>query len=478
MSDDLNATPVDYAPPSPSPSPLRELLGLAAPTVAQMASYTLMQFLDVWMLAHYGHNRETGIEPTAAMTGGMFAFSVLSIGFGTLMVVNTLVSQSFGRNDRAACGRYLWQGIWFSLLYWLLVLALVPGADRIFAALGHPPELVRPEAAYFRIMVACTVLKLVQTALAQFMLAIDRPVSVLMATVCGVSVNALAAWAMIFGHLGFAPMGLRGSAWGQNVGLAVELGVLVLLAVSPRVWKTYGLRDWRLHWDAFRRLLVVGLPSGVQIVADVLAWSLFSVWVMAPYGTVAIAANTFTFRFFSVSFMPAYGISVAVTALVGRYIGRGEPEVASARARLGFIVSAAYMLTCGAVFFAGRNVLMGIFTDNPEILRIGAVMLIYAAVYQFFDAMYVCYNGALRGAGDTLFPAVLTGVLCWGITVVGGRMIATYRPEWGPGAAWGVATTYGVLLGVFIYGRWARGAWRKISLEGGETRGFEIVATA
>ena len=52
------------------------------------------------------------------------------------------------------------------------------------------------------------------------------------------------------------------------------------------------------------------------------------------------------------------------------------------------------------------------------------MLLIFAAVYQFFDAMYIVYNGALRGAGDTLVPAVMTGVLCWGITVFGGYAVA------------------------------------------------------
>ena len=91
--------------------------------------------------------------------------------------------------------------------------------------------------------------------------------------------------------------------------------------------------------------------------------------------------------------------------------------------------------------------------------------------------MYVCYNGALRGAGDTLFPAVLTGVLCWSITVFGGRMVAIYWTTLGPGGAWTIATIYGVLLGVFMYGRWARGTWRKIHLEPHDRRrGFEVIS--
>src|SRR5947209_9133419 len=98
------------------PRPLRELLALAAPTVAQMASYTLMQFIDTWMLAHA--TRAQGVvAPTAAANGGILAFACISLGMGVMFVVNTLVSQAFGRGDRAVAGQYLWQGIWFGVLF-------------------------------------------------------------------------------------------------------------------------------------------------------------------------------------------------------------------------------------------------------------------------------------------------------------------------------------------------------------------------
>src|ERR1051325_11178244 len=86
--------------------PLAELLRLALPTVAQMASYTLMQFLDTWMLSRVG---DRVIPPTAAANSGILAFSVISLGMGVLWLVNTLVSQAFGRKDYAACGQFLWQ---------------------------------------------------------------------------------------------------------------------------------------------------------------------------------------------------------------------------------------------------------------------------------------------------------------------------------------------------------------------------------
>ena len=88
--------------------PIVELLTIAAPTVAQMASYTFMGFIDTVILARYAGLGD--VTPTAASAnGGLAAFSVISLGMGVMFIVNTLVSQAFGRgDDRSAggsCGR-------------------------------------------------------------------------------------------------------------------------------------------------------------------------------------------------------------------------------------------------------------------------------------------------------------------------------------------------------------------------------------
>jgi MATE family multidrug resistance protein len=167
----------------------------------------------------------------------------------------------------------------------------------------------------------------------------------------------------------------------------------------------------------------------------------------------------------AVSFMPAFGISTAVTALVGRYIGRRRPDIALQRAHLGFKVTVIYMLTCALLFILFRRPLMTLFARDPEVIKLGAMMLIFAAVYQLFDAMYIVYYGALRGAGDTFAPAVATAVLCWGITVGGGWLVAHYLPQLGPAGPWYLASAYGAILGAFMYVRFTRGKWQSIDLE-------------
>ena len=445
-------------------SPLAELLSLAGPTIAQMASYTLMQFIDTWMLAHYGNNAADGLAPTAASNAGIFSFSLISLGFGVLLIVNTLASQCYGKKEYAACGRYLWQGIWFALLYSVLMLPIIPFSLRIFQAFGHGPQLAGMESSYLKIMLACTVLKLVQTTFGQFMLAIDRPKAVMISTIVGVSSNAVAAYILIYGKFGFKPMGVVGSALGQNIGVLIEMLLLVALCLASSARKKYELRHFQFRWREFKILLGVGVPVGLQFAADVMAWTLFCVWVMAPFGELAMAANSYVFRYYSVSFMPAYGISSAVTALVGRYIGRGKPDIAVARANLGFKITLLYMFTCGVFFFFARHQLLHLFTDNPEILRIGSQLLIVAALYQFLDALYIIYNGALRGAGDTFVPALVTIVLCYGMTVMGGRYVARHFPQLGPTGPWSASLVYGLLLGGFMSYRFSRGGWKKIKL--------------
>ena len=446
-------------------SPLAELLGLALPTVAQMASYTVMQFIDTWMLSHYGDADTRVAAPTAAATSGILAFAVISLGMGALWVVNTLVSQSYGRKEYAACGRYLWQGVWFGVAFGVVVLPVLPYVGGLFAAAGHKPRLAGLETQYIQVVLAASIFKLVGTAFGQFLLAVDRPRQVMAATVAAVSVNAAASWVLVFGHFGVKPLGVVGAAWAQNIGVFVEMALLVVFATRPRVWSQFNVRDWLPRPAMLRTLLAVGIPSGIQTVADVLAWAAFQMWVMGVFGEKSMAANTFVFRYMSVSFMPAYGLSVAVTALVGRYIGRGRPDVAMHRANLGFWVAGAYMVACGLVFFVGRGALIGIFAVDPDVRRIGAMLLVFAAIYQFFDAMYIVYNGALRGAGDTLVPALMTAGLCWALTVFGGYAAARWG-RMGPAGPWVTATTYGILLGIFMLVRFRRGRWRSIQLDG------------
>jgi MATE family multidrug resistance protein len=441
-------------------SPLGELLLLALPTVAQMTSYTVMQFTDTYMLSRVGD-----LEAAAAGQAGMFVFSFMSFGVGVLYLVNTLVSQSFGRGDYLRCGQFLWQGLWFGLLLGMLVLPVLPFAGSTFRALGHEPSLVALETRYAWITLSFAAAKLFAVAMGQFLLAISRPNIVLVAAVAGCVVNVVVNWLLIYGNMRFPKLGVAGAAWGTNAALVAELIVLAWVIFRDPVRRSFNTLDWQFRRSELLLLLRTGVPAGLQIVAEVMAWTLFSIGVMAAFGTTGLAASNYMFRYMMVSFMPAHGLGHAVTALVGRYIGMGKPEVAVQRAHLGFLLAGVYMVACGVLMVVFREPMMRLFSSDSAVIEAGKVLLVWCAIYQILDALYVIYNGALRGAGDTLVPAVVLGVLVWVVTVFGGWAIARYLPGWGVGGPWFAATCYGTVLGVWLMLRFVAGHWKSIRLE-------------
>ena len=127
-------------------------------------------------------------------------------------------------------------------------------------------------------------------------------------------------------------------------------------------------------------------------------------------------------QYMHLSFMPAVGISIAAQAMVGKAMGSKRPDIAVARTMLALKITVGYMGLCALCFVLFREQLIEIFINEgtpPEerarLIEIGVVIMIAAAVFQVFDAVAITLAGALRGAGDTVWPGVATIVLSMGV---------------------------------------------------------------
>lgn len=455
-------------------SPLREILTLAVPTVLQMLSYTVEQVTDAYMLAQVGKT-----EASAAVAAGMVTFCFISFGFGILMLVNALVSTAFGADRPRDCGRYLWQGIWFGVGYSILLTPAMIWSPQLFTAMGHAEKLVALEADYFNVTMSALVIKMLAVALGQFVLAVNRPNVVLWSAAAGMIGNIFVNWLLIYGNWGCPVMGVAGAAWGTNTALLIELLILAAVVFSPAIRAAFHTLDWRFDAPKFRELLRIGLPSGFQTAGDVVAWTIFLAVVMPKFGEAAFAACNFMLQYMKLSFMPAFGLSTAVTALVARYLGAGQPDVSEHRAHLGFKIATAYMLTCGVFYLVLRNDLMQLFSNDPAVVELGGGLLIVCAIFQLFDAMFIIYVGALRGVKDTFIPSCVQIALCWGLVVLGGYGIAVLKPEWGIYGPWSLGIIYGIILGFYLMFRFRSGRWRTMQPESpGEAQTFDVAIAA
>jgi Na+-driven multidrug efflux pump len=134
-------------------------------------------------------------------------------------------------------------------------------------------------------------------------------------------------------------------------------------------------------------------------------------------GTVAFAANQITTTIESISFMPGWGFAVAATALVGQRIGAKDYKTAREYANISMVLGVGIMLLCSILFIVIPDWLISVFIKEPETIELGRLCLMVAAIEQPFMAMSMVLGGALKGAGDTKTPFVLSVVSSWAIRI-------------------------------------------------------------
>lgn len=485
----------------PSERPLVELLAIAAPTVATMTSYTLMTFIDGLMVSRIGPEP---VYVAAQGNGNIAAFVPISIVMGLVGVVNTYVSQNLGAGRPERGAAYAWNGLWICAMASLLLVPYALAIPSLYALAGHEPALLAMETQYARILVLGAFLTMATRSIAQYFYGMHRPMIVLLAALAGNLTNVFFNTLFIFGEAGATPgmrniagawaepavgavcdaaaavagalripaLGVHGAAWGTLVGSAVELAIPLLVFVGPRFNRKFATRAaWRPSLPHLRDIARLGWAPALMFGNEIACWSIFVVALVGGFGTDHNAAGWIALRFMHLSFMPAVGISNAVTALVGKCMGMKRPDLAARRAHLGLAVTMVYMGLCALAFVLFAGPMFHLFMDEgmpPEqhaaILKIGMQVMVVAAIFQLFDAMGITMIGALRGAGDTVWPGVVTIILSWTFIVGLGGLLAWSRPDLGSLGPWIGAGTYIVVLGLFLITRFLRGRWKTIDL--------------
>lgn len=441
---------------------------LAAPTVATMTSYTLMQFADKLMVSRIDGDT---IWVGAQGNGGLAAWVPLSIAMGVLFVVSSFVSQNLGAGKPERGAAYAWTGLWFSGAWALLLLPYAALLPQLFQLLGQDERRIELASTYGRILLAGAGLTLATRAISQYFYGMHRPWTILVAGLAANAVNLFLNWVLIYGNLGAPRLELVGAGIATVVAAVVELAIPLAVFLGPMNVAYRTRAAWRPSRRHFKELLRIGWPGGITFGNEMLCWSIFMVALVGRFGPQHSTAGWIAHQWMSLSFMPTVGISIAVTAMVGRWIGAGRPDIAARRAYLGLALALGYMLICAIAFVAFRAPMSRLFidADTPpeaaaELVRLASAFLIATAAFQVFDAVAMTLSAALRGAGDTVWVGIVTMVLSWSIIVGGGVLLVTFAPSLGSLGPWIAAATYIALLAVAIAFRWRAGKWRRMSL--------------
>jgi len=452
----------------PSENPIRELVSIAAPTVAAMTSYTLMQFVDKWMVSRISPDP---IYVGAQGNGGLAAFVPIAVVMGFLTIVNTYVSQNLGAGKPERGAAYAWNGLWIALGGAVLLVPYGFALPSLFEALGHSAERVALEAGYGRILVFGAFLTMASRGVAQYFYGIHKPSVILVASLAGNLVNLVLNYGLIYGNLGMPKWGIEGAAVATVVGTGVEFLIPMWSFLFP-MHRKFGTRSgWKPSWSHISDIARLGWPGAVMFGNEMVCWAIFMVKLVGGFGEKHSTAGWIAHQYMSLSFMPTVGISIAITATVGKCMGMGRPDLAAQRAKLGVALACIYMSVCAIVFVVFREPLVRLFIregtppeDAELLVRLGSGFLIATAAFQFFDGLAMSLSGALRGAGDTRWVGVATILLSWGVIVGGGHFVVWKFPQWGSTGPWMAAAAYIILLSLVILARFWGGKWKTLRL--------------
>jgi MATE family multidrug resistance protein len=478
-------------------SPLLEMLLIAGPVVATMTSYTLMQFIDGLMVSRIGPDP---VYVAAQGNGGVAAWIPTATLMGLLSVVNTYVSQNLGAKHAERGAAYAWAGLWICLFAWLAVMlpyaALLPTVMATMT--DHSPELLKLEGDYSRVLLIGSFFTIAARCIAQYFYGMHKPMTVFGAVLAGNATNLVLNCFLIYGptppviagglgeilnpwfeftgsacrSLGIPAMGVAGAALATVIGTVVEFAIPMARFLGRRFNALYGTRAaWRPSRAHMRDLFKLGWPGALMLGNEIICWAYLMAALIGHFGEVHNTAGWIALRYMHLAFMPAVGLSIAVTAQVGKCMGMKRPDLAVRRTWLGVGLTMVYMGLCALGFVLFRNEAIALFVDpsttpeqRAELVRIGSEVMIAAAIFQLFDALGITIIGALRGAGDTVWPGVITLVLAWSCIVLGGHAMIRLFPELGSLGPWIAASAYIVLLGSSMCVRFVLGGWKRIDL--------------
>jgi MATE family multidrug resistance protein len=442
------------------------LLTLALPIIVMMVSRMLMGFIDLAMVKPLGTEAQAAISPAAILV-----FVLACVGLGVANSVQTFVAQADGRGDPRVAGAYAWQSLYIAglcgLLTWPLATTTATWLGWVARVAGHSPEMTAFEIEYTRIALWSVPFAVLSIGFNGFFMGIRRPSVGMLAVIVSLVVNAVGNYLLIFGNLGFPRMGIAGAALATVIGWAARAGLLALAMLLPTFDQRYNTRR-TLAWSGRKLLdmLRIGGPTTVGWLVDMGSWLVFMVFIIPPYGVAAVAASAIGLQYMHLSFMPAIGIGIALCSQVGFSIGEGQFARALQQARTALRVTIIYMGAMGLLFLVAGRPLMALLSDDPSVIRLGRFVLLGAAVFQVFDAMCITYMNALRGAGDTRWPAVMIFICCWILFIGGGLAAAHWLPQAGLLGPWGMCALYITVLGLLLRWRWIGGRWRHIRLFG------------
>ncbi|MFP8489414.1 MATE family efflux transporter [Gracilimonas sp. Q87] len=409
----------------------QKLLQIGSPIIATQLISMGLNFTDTVMAGNL-----SALDLAAVAIGNAIFMPIAIFCMATLIAINPVVSQFLGARKFEEIGKSARQLLWLILLLSIPAFFLLRNIEIIMHWLNVTPEIIPIAGSYLKAISWGTLPLLVYSGIRYFSegLSVTKPAMYI--AIGALLVNIGANYVLMYGKLGFPELGAVGTGYATSIVCLFEAVVFVAFTASFKPFKRFNIfaRTKGPEWKYIRELIRIGIPNGVSSSMEILLFAAVSL-LMGSLSIKAAAAHQIAINVASAMFMIPLGLSMAISQRVGFSLGQGSVEKARFRGFVGIGICAGVMTLTAILLFLAPDLIISIYTKDPEVATVAVSLLFMAAVFQISDGLQVGGFGALRGLKDTRIPMVVNFISYWLIGFPVGYYLGIIR-NIGPEGLW------------------------------------------
>ncbi|WP_340152538.1 MATE family efflux transporter [uncultured Marivirga sp.] len=393
---------------------------LAYPVVLSQLGHVLVGTADSVMVGR------VGTVELAAVSVANAVFSVtMMFGIGVSFGLTPLVAQSDGEGNHRSSMRFMKHSFVINVIFGIILFSFLLFGGYILDVLDQPKEVVVLAKPYLAVIGFSLLPFMIFQTFKQFAEGLSLTKQAMYITLGANVINIALNYVLIFGKLGFEPMGLLGAGWATLISrIIMAVGMVYFVRHYKKFqvyWKYFKVTVWNAV--SFKQLLNLGVPTGFQYIFEVGAFASAAIMI-GWMGAVPLASHQVAMNLASISYMMATGISAAATVRVGNQLGQRDIPTMRIAAFTCFLMAIIFMSFTGLIFMGLNDYLPMLYTSDQQVIPIASSLLIIAALFQLSDGIQVVGLGALRGMGDVKLPTAVTFIAYWVIGLPSGYLLA------------------------------------------------------
>ncbi|MFD2164324.1 MATE family efflux transporter [Paradesertivirga mongoliensis] len=431
---------------------------LAVPMILELVMESTFAVVDIYFVSKLG--------PSAVATVGLtetYLFLLYSIGMGLAMSVTAIIARRVGEKNMQDAGISAVQSIMLAFLASLpFAVAGIFFAKDMLALMGADQWAIEHGYHYTKWMLGGNVVIMLLFVInAIFRGAGDAAVAMRILWIAN-GINIILCPVLIFGFGPIPALGIEGAAIATNIGRGT--GVLTQLWILFKGGKhiKVAYSQIRLNVKSMLTILRTSLGGIGQMIVAMTSW-IFLMRILAEVGSEAVAGSTIAIRIMMFTMMPAWGLSNAAATLVGQNLGAGNPDRAESAVWKTGRYNMVFLVGVSIVYFFFNDGLMQIFTDDPEVIAVGAEWLRILSFSYFVYGWWMVSTQAFNGAGDTKTPTYINLVFFWLIQIPLSYYLAIMLGWQQSGVFWAVFISE-TSVGLFTLWLFNRGGWKTVKV--------------